>query len=99
MRHFRANHVQQVSENSDDTEIIVAINTAGEPRYGWWRDDWPKNDEVKSWVKSWVKPGDIGKSTREKGGDALVKRLRKMVAAGILEEKHLSPPPRFRVKH
>ncbi len=84
--------IPMVTNASSDGEIIAAINTAGEHRYPWRRYDWPKEDEEKSWVK----PGDIGESTREPNGDALLKRLRGMSTSGILEE--MGHPPRFRVK-
>lgn len=70
-----------VTARSSDEEIIAAINTAGEHRYPWRRHDWPK--EGANNTKSWVKPGDIGHSTHK--DPALLKRLKKMVKAGVLE--------------
>jgi len=86
--------VSQVCAASSDAEIKEAISIAGEHRYPWRREDWPKEGEDKSWVK----PTDIGYSTREKGGDALLIRLKRMVASGILEQKYVSRLPRFRVR-
>ena len=74
-----------VTAQSSDEEIMNAIDAAGEHRYYWRRSDWPK--EGSNNTKSWVKPGDIGLSTRE--DTSLLKRLKGMVASGLLEQRYV----------
>jgi hypothetical protein len=71
-----------VTARSPTKKIVEAINKAGDLRPPWRPHDWPKKGERRSWVL----PNEIGVSTAR--NPSLLKRLRAMVAAGILEETH-----------
>ena len=73
-----------VTANSSDQEIIDAINAAGESRHPWRRHDWSITLGANN-TRSWVITNDIGRSSRRNRD--LLKRLRQMVAAGLLEER------------
>lgn len=83
-----------VTTTSSDEAIKSAIEEAGLLRHPHRTWDWPERDEQNR--HSWVKPGDIGNSTSK--DRSLRLRLISMAKAGILEKRHESGGPRFRVK-
>lgn len=73
-----------VTAQSSNQEIIDAINAAGESQHAWRKDDW-KDTVGTNNTRSWVIANDIGRSTSK--DKSLLKRLRTMVQAGLLEER------------
>lgn len=73
----------RVTADSTDEEIIAAINAAGDQRLSWRKHDRARPGENNT--RSWVKPNDIGYSSHD--DPSLLKRLRQMVKAGLLEER------------
>jgi hypothetical protein len=71
--------LKPVSEKSTDAQICTAINTAGERRLPWRKNDFPDVEGEKSWVI----PNDIGMSGRYNRG--LLSRLFSMSDIGLLE--------------
>ncbi len=90
---FEREVVPFVDANSTNNEILNAIRIAGGHRFAWRRSDWPRDKEKNQ--HSWVRPRDIGRSTRK--DQSLTKRLNALAAVGLLERRFACNMPRYRV--